>query len=287
MLPLYVQPDTTVTLNNITITRGNSGHNGGGVFNRGDLTINKSTISDNVGVNDGGGIANAGTLFVNDSTITGNSATGAIAFGGGIDNGSIADNSSAYRGNGTITINRSAIINNSAGSQGSAIAVDSDMTSMTINNSTISGNTVVSGSGRAAILNFGSTVTINSSTIAENGGGTVSGIFTLNDTFTTPDSPGVTTVQNSTILHDGTHGLRYCPWWEHRLGGAQPCQRFVLWVHRDRRSAEYRPTPRSAGKQRRSHIHPRAAGRLTGHRRRRYDADHRPARRSAAPGRSR
>ena len=32
----------------------------------------------------------------------------------------------------------------------------------------------------------------------------MSGIFTLNDTFTTPDSPGVTTVQNSIILQDGT-----------------------------------------------------------------------------------
>ena len=204
VLPLYVQPDTTVTLNNITITRGNSGHNGGGVFNRGDLTINNSAISDNLGPGEGGGIANAGTLVVNDSTITGNSVTGAIAFGGGIASGDMFDGSSLHPGNGTITINRSAITNNSAGSQGSAIAVESDMTSLTINNSTISGNTVVSGSGRAAILNWGSTLIINSSTIADNAGGTVSGIFTFNDTFTTPDSPGVTTVQNSIILHDGT-----------------------------------------------------------------------------------
>ncbi len=204
VLPLYVQPDTTVTLNNITITRGNSGHNGGGVFNRGDLTINNSTISDNLGPGEGGGIANAGTLVVNDSTITGNSVTGAIAFGGGIASGDMFDGSSLHPGNGTITINRSAITNNSAGSQGSAIAVESDMTSLTINNSTISGNTIVSNLGRAAILNFGSTLIINSSTIADNAGGTVSGIFTFNDTFTTPDSPGVTTVQNSIILHDGT-----------------------------------------------------------------------------------
>ena len=204
VLPIYVQPDTTVTLNNITITRGNSGHNGGGVFNRGDLTINNSTISDNLGPGEGGGIANAGTLVVNDSTITGNSVTGAIAFGGGIASGDMFDGSSLHPGNGTITINRSAITNNSAGSQGSAIAVESDMTSLTINNSTISGNTVVSDLGRAAIINWGSTLIINSSTIADNAGGTVSGIFTFNDTFTTPDSPGVTTVQNSIILQDGT-----------------------------------------------------------------------------------
>ncbi len=84
--PFQVAVNTTVTMNQLTVTGGNiPSDKGGGVYNDGTLTISKSTISGNSALA-GGGIENRGTLTVFNSTISGNSASGSPG-GGGIANG--------------------------------------------------------------------------------------------------------------------------------------------------------------------------------------------------------
>ena len=101
--PFDIAANTTVTMNDITVTGGNANGNGGGILNHGTLTladsiitgnavsspnngggihngsggtlaVNRSTISNNTAGNQGGGIGNFGALTVTDSTITGNTA---------------------------------------------------------------------------------------------------------------------------------------------------------------------------------------------------------------------
>ena len=81
--PFAVAANTTVTMQNITITGGKPTGQGGGINSQGTLTLDNSTVSGNTttGGNIGGGILNSGTLVVTNSTISGNS-TG--SYGGGI-----------------------------------------------------------------------------------------------------------------------------------------------------------------------------------------------------------
>ena len=67
--PLQVAANTTVSIQNLTITGGNSSDNGGAIHNAGVLTITNSTLSDN-SANSGGGIFNDGVLVITNSTLT-------------------------------------------------------------------------------------------------------------------------------------------------------------------------------------------------------------------------
>lgn len=107
-----------LTLNNTTVSGGNSSSFiGGGIFNEGTLTLNNSTVSGN-NSRHGGGIANWGSATLNNSTVSGNG----YGFGAGIHNRVM------------MTLNNSTV----SGNSGTGLVNDF---TMTLNNSTVSGNT--------------------------------------------------------------------------------------------------------------------------------------------------
>ncbi len=195
---LKIFPGHTVTLNNLTVTGGNSPDVGGGIGSikstltlnnclvtgntaadagggivsgappgppGGMLTLNSTRVTDNVvlavpGNGGGGGILNHnGTAVLNNSVVSGNSAQG----GGGIANG----NGGSAGAGGTMTITGSAVSGNVAtgGPPGGAGGIANGGT-LTLTNSTVSGNQAVGGPG-GGILNHG-VATISSSLVSGN-----------------------------------------------------------------------------------------------------------------------
>lgn len=202
--PFTINANTTATLQNMTIIRGNLEY-GGAIYDYGTLTINNSTISDNTASLHGGGIYGAvgSLLTINNSTLSGNSA----ASGGGIStlvatlsvsNSTISGNLAGPYGGGinnsggTLTVSNSTISGNSVDSFGGGINNDGNFT---ISNSTISGNSA--GGYGGGIENSG-TLTILSSTISDNstrygGGGIDNGIdgnFTISNSIIANSSGG-------------------------------------------------------------------------------------------------
>jgi hypothetical protein len=100
--PFTIEADTTVTIQNMTITGGNI-RSSGGIANEGTLTVLNSTISGNQAIY-GGGIDNDGTLSLINSTVSNNRASDQAntGLGGGIYN------------NGTLNIGSSTIADNEA-----------------------------------------------------------------------------------------------------------------------------------------------------------------------------
>ena len=72
----YVNTGATFTLQNLTVTKGHSGTNGGGLTSNygATTTVNNVTFSDNHALVRGGAIQNYSTLTVNNSTFSGNIA---------------------------------------------------------------------------------------------------------------------------------------------------------------------------------------------------------------------
>ncbi len=96
---IYINPGSTVTVANSTISGNSAGGIGGGIYNAGTLTVTNSTLSGNSALTaGGGGIENGGTLTVTNSTFSDNSGTN----GGGIFNG------------GTLTVTNATLSANSA-----------------------------------------------------------------------------------------------------------------------------------------------------------------------------
>ncbi|MDR9402817.1 MAG: choice-of-anchor Q domain-containing protein, partial [Halothece sp. Uz-M2-17] len=137
-----------LTLSNSTIT-GNSAYSGGGINNNGTATLSNSTVSSNSAYDDGGGIYNTfGTATLSNSTVSGNSADND---GGGISN------------NGTVTLSNSTVSSNSAYDDGGGIY--NTFGTATLSNSTVSGNSAYDGGG--GISNNG-TATLSNSTVSGN-----------------------------------------------------------------------------------------------------------------------
>jgi hypothetical protein len=179
-----VDANAVATINNLTVTDGNSNANGGGILNSGALTIFRivvshstaaqngggifssggaaisgSTVSGNTAGGNGGGIANSSGEFVlENSTVSGNTATGN---GGGIDNGgslyltqdTLATNTSAdgssveNESSGTLTMAQStASANTATNVSGSTVTnLNSNSGAVTITNSIVAGNTAPGG----------------------------------------------------------------------------------------------------------------------------------------------
>ena len=153
----YVNLDVPASLNNLTITNGNSGTQlAGGIYNNGTLTITNSIVSGNTS-GSGGGIFNDHYKILNltNSTVSGNTANN----GGGIYN---------Y---GTLTVTNSTVSGNTAVRWGGGITNNDG--SATLINTTLSGN-AVSGTeasyGGGAIVQYSNTPTLSliNSTIADN-----------------------------------------------------------------------------------------------------------------------
>lgn len=161
---LSVGPTSNVTIDGLAIESGSAAGLGGGIENTGTLTVRDSTFSSNKAGN-GGAIGNAGagaTLTVENSTFFENTTTGV---GGG-----------AIISSGKATIERSALIENTALINGGAINVQGNGV-VTVFSSTIAGNT--SGSLGGGLSNLG-TINVQSSTIAGNTGSDGAAIATGN-----------------------------------------------------------------------------------------------------------
>ena len=134
----------------------------GGIVIDGNHTGNNG-VFDSVG-----SIANVFTAL----TIT-NGAASPLAGGGGIIS------------RGRLTLNRCAIVGNSAGIGGGGIW---NQGILTLNNSTIANNSVSSGNGGGGIYNIGGALTVNNSTIANNSGNIGGGINNSSGTLNLTNS---------------------------------------------------------------------------------------------------
>lgn len=131
----YIDTGATVGITGLTITKGHTVSDGGGIYSQGMLTITSCTISGNL-ADHGGGIYNEGngTVTITGSTVSGNSTTS--HGGGGIYNAN----------HGSITVTDSKITDNSAAYDGGGIHNVNHAT-VAITNSTISGNSADHGGG--------------------------------------------------------------------------------------------------------------------------------------------
>jgi hypothetical protein len=218
--PITMDPNSDLTLSNITVQNGRAtANNGGGIYNlQGDLTISDCLITNNNATGGtpngkGGGIFSrasyaSASVLIQNSTVSGNSSQ---REGGGIFNGygatmtifssTISGNSSLVNGAGLVntrssmmTITSSTILGNTSSQNGGALAGYRNCTTH-ISNSMISGNTANRG---GAIFQNGCILTISSSTVTNNeatgsrGGGIESRAAAV------PGSASVL-IQNSTI----------------------------------------------------------------------------------------
>jgi len=169
-----------------------SGNNSVRVFNvtgGGALTLQNISVTDG-GVTNGSGLRNSsgGTVTITHSVFSNN------RFGSGVENW------------GTLTILRSAFLNNTATTDGGGVW---NSGTLTIANSTFSNNSanygggVMNNSGTATILNS----TFSGNSVTYNGGG----VFTWNSGA----SPPTTTIRN-TILANSAAGYEDC--WNHATG---------------------------------------------------------------------
>jgi CSLREA domain-containing protein len=196
---------SVVTLDNLTITKGNA-LSGGAVYNAGDLTIDGSTLSANTATASctscgGGAVLNEGSLTVTNSTFTSNSAS--AGGGGGIYNtGTLNVTNSTFSSNssiganggggiynsGTLSITNSIFSSNSGTNGGGGIASAGPLT---VNKSTFSSNSASAGYGGGITIT--SSATITNSTFSSNsapaawGGGVHK------------SSPNTVTITNSTF----------------------------------------------------------------------------------------
>ncbi len=152
--------DTTLTIKNLTITRGGAGETHGGALRarNTDLTLENVTISDSVSGNNGGGLYFDGgskTLTITNSAFHNNRTDNSSKGGKG---GALFVNAK------TATITGSAFTSNRGVTTGGAIYNDG---SLTIENSTISGNTAMQ-EGGGLYTNSGATTTLKHVTIHNN-----------------------------------------------------------------------------------------------------------------------
>ncbi|MES2659069.1 MAG: choice-of-anchor Q domain-containing protein [Verrucomicrobiota bacterium] len=175
---------TSVTLNNLTITGGNTTGNGGGIqYTTGTLTMIDCTVSSCNAVIRGGGIYTSGTLNLVRSTISNNSATN---IGGGICTDTPA-----------VTLTNSTVAGNISANDGGGIF---SFGPLNLESTTISGNQGLRGGG---IFGQVSTLQIKNTIIAGN-----SATNTATDVFFLA---GTTTSQGGNLIGDNNGGATQFP----------------------------------------------------------------------------
>jgi hypothetical protein len=139
----------TVSINDLTLTRGRSTF-GGAIYNSGTLTLNRVAVTDsNGGGLSGGGVYSSGALTVRNSSFSGNaSGSGSALFNAG-----------------ALTVSNSTFYGNTAAN--AAISSNASSTLLVIENSTFVGNTGTLG-GNAAVLSTQIAPTITNSIFAGN-----------------------------------------------------------------------------------------------------------------------
>lgn len=170
-----IDSGVTVTLDSLTLTKGQSPAFGGGaILNNGTLAIDASYITNSTAIGNGGGaILNwGGTVTIHDSALGSNSASS----GGGIVN---------YTG-GTLTMTQSTLYGNNTTGSSSGAGI-TNFGTLTFTNGVFMNNTSASGGG-GAIYNSNGTATITNSLFSSNSanvGGAIYNIQTLNVTGST------------------------------------------------------------------------------------------------------
>jgi hypothetical protein len=195
---IYVASNATVTITHASLT-GNIANAGGAIYNDGNMRLSDTTITNNKAIAGGGAIRNRGTLTANRIIIGGNTAEygGAIQNWGNVTpavltlNNSAIYNNSAISGTGatgygggihniypaSMVMTNTTLVNNSAAMDGGAIW-NGGLTNLKIVNATIYANTST-GSG-SEITNAGQ-VTLTNSIIAGSTGGNCAGSGTFID----------------------------------------------------------------------------------------------------------
>lgn len=146
----------TVSISGLIIANGNSGTNGGGIYNNsGTLTVSNCAFLGNTTAAGGGGIGGSGPLTVENSTFSDNTAT---LGGGGI-----------FNNGGSATIENSTFFDNSA-PNGPGAGIFNSIGAMMIANSTVTGNT---SSNAGGVFENGSqtTLVVTNSILANNANG--------------------------------------------------------------------------------------------------------------------
>lgn len=174
----------TATGNRVT----GAGASGGALLNEGGtVTVTNSNLSNNSAVRAGGAIeASGGRTQVDDTTMSGNVAGPMPGNGGALH----------LTGVGNVTVNRSVVTDNTAGSEGGGLW-NSGGGTMTVAGTTLTGN-IANGvdpdNGGGALFNDGGSLTVNTSTVSDNsavqGSGSGGGVF---------NNAGTLTVRNSTL----------------------------------------------------------------------------------------
>lgn len=180
---LYIQPNVTASISNVTITNGNASFWGGGIEDSGFLTLTNDTISNNFASYVGGGIYVSETggakLVLTDVTIANNVSA---SNGGGLfnDQASILNNvtisgNSAPQGGGitsnfhpeiTTVLNNVTVSNNTAGNDGGGIWNDGSAAQVKLENTIVSGN-AVTGSGSVGSDVYGSFISLGHNLIGK------------------------------------------------------------------------------------------------------------------------
>ena len=195
---LYVKGGTSVTVENVTLTGGNTNQDGGGVHveQGGSLTLKSGTIiTGNTTSTNGGGIYCDGTLTMKGGTISANNINGkgkgVYIDGHGsftMDDGSISSNISSNASGGgvytcgTFTMNGGTISANQA-TEGNGVNVAGG--TFTMNDGSISANTGSANSG-AVCVQIGAVFTMEDGSISGNlltGGVSISGNSSSGGTF--------------------------------------------------------------------------------------------------------
>ena len=204
-----VNGGANLTLNAVTVTRGNTSGRGGGINNAGTLLLTNSIVSANTAVgNDGGGISSIQntTLTLLNSTVSGNTSG---RLGGGIatENGTFSLTDSTVSGNtgvigggifnnnGTFSLTNSTVSGNTAQQDGGGIYSNAtlNLTSVTVafNSSEISSGGGVYAEGRAADL--------SNTIVAKNTGSDFSGAISSTSSFNLiGDGSGMSGITNGT-----------------------------------------------------------------------------------------
>jgi len=203
---ISISQDVTVKIFGVTIQKGQSATQGGGIYNLGHLTLTSSVLQENLG-EDGGGLYNGpneggvnsarGFSTLNNCTFSKNQATGS---GGSIQNEGLlrienstfsentaADDGGAIINTGNLTLRKTTLQKNSAGTSGGAIRNNGG--TVTVEQSSIQGNKAGS-IGGGIINNFNTewllqgTLTFSESVVSNNGAELGGGIANISSTLT-------------------------------------------------------------------------------------------------------
>ncbi|GBO51894.1 hypothetical protein APA_3475 [Pseudanabaena sp. lw0831] len=200
--------NSTVNMNNLTVTNGRSAGDAGGAFidSGSTLSLNGTIFSNNFASSQGAAILNSSnsTLNVANSTFSNNSASavsGIANYGTATVSNSTFSNNRAniigvfYNVNATTTISNSTFSGNTLANRAGAAVLNEGGTT-NISNSTFSGNSTGTG-GRGIIFNFSGTTNISNSTVSGNTPNPQGAIFNEN---------GTTNISNSIIVGNSSVG---------------------------------------------------------------------------------